>query len=199
VRKRPEQAEVDTTLVASGNAPRFLLPCEVNCILSSSVEPTDSWRGPHLIKVRTPVRVADGIVGRRNPVGFPQLNGFLRDTCPEMGGAFFGAFFFSEEMKKERKAVNETSSTATQASICCQKTAHVTSIRFLTGSPETRTIATTHITKLKHKETPSIHFCRKRILTFHKRRIGIAITIEVSVSAGLVDENRSHATHSSDR
>jgi len=183
VQKHPEYAEVDITLVASGKASRLLLPREVNCRLSSSVEPTDSRRGPPLMKVRRPVRVADGIVGRRMPVGFLQSNGFLRDTCPKMGGAFFG-IFFSEETKKERKAVKETSSTATQASICCQKASHVWSMWFPFSSPETRTRATTHITELKHKENPSINFCWKRILTFHRRRIGIAMTREVSVSAG---------------
>lgn len=160
---------------------KLLLPGEVNCVPSSCVETEDFWRPKALIKVCTPDNVADGTVGRRNPPDFIQSKGDFRDTCPKTRETFFGEFFLSDETKKERKAVKETSSTAMQASTCCQKTSHVSSMKAPFSNPETRTRATTHITKLKQRDNPSINFCRKRILTFHKRRTGIAMTSERSV------------------
>ena len=183
-RNRRSEPGIKTTLLVSVEALRVPSSSEVNCILSSSVEYTESRRGAPLIKVRTPVKVAEGIVGRRRPAVFVQLIAFFRGACSEIGATFLGDFFEFDETKKERNAANETSITATQASICCQKTSHVSSTKVPSCSPETRTRATTHMTKLKHRENPSNNFCRKRILTFHKRRTGIAMTSELNLLAG---------------
>lgn len=86
------------------------------------------------------------------------------------------------EMNIERKAVNETMRTATQASTCCQKISQTrsnesTEVRM----PETLTIATMIIKTLKHKNAPMPSFWRSLMRTFQRRAIGIVITRSVSV------------------
>ena len=155
---------------------RELLCGKDDCMLSSLVESKVICWGPPLIKVRIPVNVAEGIVGSGIPAFFVQWITGFRDTCLSSCLILGGDTLEPVDTKKERKAVTETSITATQASICCQKIDQFSSTKSPSVNPEALTSAATHMTKLKHKENPRSNLDRNRIFTFQRSQIGIAMT-----------------------